>query len=221
MKTVTIAEAKTKVGFVIEGVTGVVQKIFPRKTGETAKNGKTFTWSIQNGELSDDTGIIKFTIFGAVDEMPQSWKGKTITFLSTQGRGGWNGVFVENNEYNGKVTVQLKIDKTAKVVEGTPQEAFENNQISSGNGTRNDQNVGLIQTQHIPPNNTLKPNLDEMIGKYGFLYQKCVEQAAKIEGVTEESNIKDVATTFWIQSMRDGLINNIECDIKHSDESSF
>lgn len=221
MKLINISECKDRIGVVIPGVTGIVQKIFPRKVGETTKNGKTFPWSLQNGEISDDSGIIRFTIFGAIDEMPQDWRGKEISFLSTQGRGGLNGVLVNQNEFKGKTYLELKIDKTAKVIEGVPEVAIEDRGEVSQSTYFKANTAGIVEemkeTQDflkksltLSPGGTAKAsvtdsishavtmrkdapqvNVDTVISKYGKLYRKCMDEAWAIRVPDSGMEISD------------------------------
>jgi hypothetical protein len=214
-KLLKISECKERIGTSIHGVTGIVQKVYPRKTGETVKDGKKFAWSIQNGELSDDTGIIRFTVFNAKDEMSRDLVAQEVTFLSTQGRGGLSGVSVVENEYKGNKTIELKIDKNSTFVKGTPDEAFKEAPSLEPQGTAKALETKVNDLLPKRGDGALKLNVDDILTKYRILYQKCRNMAIEMDPNDELSatDKKDIASCFFIQSIKDGLLNHINTEV--------
>lgn len=91
-------------GQVINGIRGTLTRIYERKAGTNS----TGDWSIQNGEVTDDTGSIPITIHGK-PEIAQGMKGRQVTFMSVQTQNGVHGVKVFDDTYKGKTTRKLKI----------------------------------------------------------------------------------------------------------------
>jgi hypothetical protein len=200
MKTINIAQAKERIGEVIPGVTGIIQKIFPRKTG-TSEHGE---WSLQNGEMSDDTGIIKFTLSGAKEPMPESWKGKTVTMMSCQTKHGLQGVKVEQKEYNGTTHVGLKLTATANIIEGTPKEVFE-----SPAPTKTGNTTPTIQVKPQPSVAQNQANPEERIKRYAKLYYMCMEEAEKLLEPGDVENMRSISSCLFIQGVKEGLLERI------------
>lgn len=100
-------------GASVSSLSGVVENVYERKTGTS----KGRAWSIQNIVLKDRTGQIKLMLSGR-KECPKTTEGKVVTFSSVNGEKGPQGVFVKDDEYNGKTTRIVKVTEVAKVEVG-------------------------------------------------------------------------------------------------------
>ena len=107
-KAIEIANAQ--VGQIIGEITGKIKKVFPPKTGQ----GNFGPWSVQNVIIQDDTSEVRAGVWN----IPMSdLEGSTVTFKSTAGKNGLNGIAVIDN----KGKKELKITEKAMVLEGGQQ----------------------------------------------------------------------------------------------------
>ena len=99
-------------GAVLECIEGKITKLFPRKSG-TGEHGE---WSFQNGEMSDAAGDLIEIKWKGCEDVPGSWKGKTVRVYSHKGEKGRTGLYAFDDEYQGKTTRKVKIISTAEMV---------------------------------------------------------------------------------------------------------
>jgi hypothetical protein len=85
-------------------LTGTLTRVFDRKTG----TGKGRKWSIQNAMLSDPTGEIRLSVWNHPDMQPLTHTEVRVS-----------GAEAEDNDYNGKVTRQIKIEESGIIVAST------------------------------------------------------------------------------------------------------
>lgn len=97
---------------VIMAVSGTITELYKQTKGGTDDK----PWAVQNGVIKDGQDTMRFAVWNK-DPLPQSMRGKKVTFLSFQGKKGWTGVFAHDNEYKGKTTRELKLTQAAEIVE--------------------------------------------------------------------------------------------------------
>ena len=98
----------------ISGVKGTIKSIFKSKSGTTAQ-GKD--WAVQDFDLTDNQVTIKVKVWNH-PPIPTTAKGSAVTLLSHSGEKGLSGLYAHDDEYNGKVTRQIKVTDTGEVVLG-------------------------------------------------------------------------------------------------------
>lgn len=108
MATTTIAELdRLSKGTGVEQIVATVSAVFERRDFP-AKGDKPAS-SVQKIELTDKTGKIYAKVWGKNDI--SEYKGKTFVFTAEPYRGEIKAMKVEDDEYNGKVTRVLVINK--------------------------------------------------------------------------------------------------------------
>lgn len=103
-------------GEVVPAVSGIVESVFNQRRGE--KDGEP--WAFQDLVIKDGALKLKVSVSGR-DEIPKTVRGKLLTFISSNGKRGMQGVKVILNTYNGETTKQLRVTPTAEIVEGAGQ----------------------------------------------------------------------------------------------------
>lgn len=108
-------------GETIPSVKGKICALFERKTGTNS----TGEWSLQNGELMDASGKIKFCLVNR-EELDQSWRGRTVYIQCHEGDRGMTGVKLKEDDYRkveGIVKKMISITATAQIdiAEGSSQ----------------------------------------------------------------------------------------------------
>jgi len=98
----------------ISGVKGTIKSIFKSNSGTTAQ-GKD--WAVQDFDLTDNQVTIKVKVWNH-PPIPTTAKGSAVTLLSHSGEKGLSGLYAHDDEYNGKVTRQIKVTDTGEVVIG-------------------------------------------------------------------------------------------------------
>ncbi|MEM4247636.1 MAG: hypothetical protein QXH80_00010 [Candidatus Nanoarchaeia archaeon] len=199
MKTLTLEEAKQRVGEIVPAIKCVLSKLYERKSG-TNNVGE---WSIQNGELSDSTGILR-VMFNGRDEIPEEYVGKEIILSSTMSKHGMYGVKVEEEEYKGKKYVQVRVSQAAAISlfeeKAVVEKAKENMNRFLKNEAKKDGNGIKVARERLMQ---LTNMWDLSFDAATFL-----QQQKKFDAVL----VKDIATTLFIQAVREGLANNMPAD---------
>lgn len=204
--TFTIEQAKGMVGMVLLRLQARIKHLYPREQ----KKGPKGPWFQQKGYIVDETGEMVI-VFNEVPD--QGFRvGTNVIFKATTGPKGTHGVQVKSWQGNKGTNIELVITKSAIIV-GSQEEEGSVSQVEPS--TRMPQNEPQMPLEAIS-----SPNVHEArklgiataknkLTQYAFLYDLCWKT---VEGMEMYSNIdrnndlkKDVATTFFIQSVRDGL----------------
>lgn len=208
----TIQEAKTRVGEILPSISGILTSIYPPKTG-TNNNG---AWSLQNGEISQNGDKIK-VCFSNREVIDSSRQGSAIALESKGTKFGLKGVLVKEETHKGQTYIQLRITGTAVISfpnsspqreAPEPQEGGEDfdpmpppkptqNAPKASTGT-NCTPVGIEKARH-------------RFMQYANLYQMAWNAASFLAESSEWDNAtaKDVATTFFIQGTKEGLVDTM------------
>lgn len=172
MNLLTIAEAKQNYGRVIPGVSGLIQKVKDVRT----MNGPKGEWQDQQIEISDETGIIWVQISPPPKEpLTEDAVGQLYSFISSNFDGKTLGVKPETRDSNGKTYNTIKVStKTAKIIKGTPGEAFKAKDRADviPNPTK--------QVNSEPPPLVNVESDIERRDRYVALYLNAVEDALKV-----------------------------------------
>jgi hypothetical protein len=102
-------------------IAGTLLQIYKPKTGENS-NGP---WSIQNVNIKGTDGTEVTLWMKDRPEIPSNQKGRFIILTAKQGEKGLSGLYVMDDEYNGKTTRKIKVTPTAELAyqDGQPQQA--------------------------------------------------------------------------------------------------
>lgn len=104
-------------GELLPSLVGRITKLYQRKTGE----GQYGPWSVQGGKIEGNGATIDISFFDLPDQ--GNLTGKEVVISCTQGDKGPIGVSVDDNEYKGKTTRRIKVQKQADIAfaTGAPQ----------------------------------------------------------------------------------------------------
>lgn len=207
-KTFTISEVKQMEGMVIPRMEVMVGMVYERKTG----TGQYGEWSLQGAMCSDDTGEMKIVFKQYPDQSKLS--GRKMVFKSMEGKHGLKGVEVKKNDYKGKVTMELHVSKAALIVSA----AAEDNTTLAEPSNR----IPHIEPQgfEAPPIKHEDRKLDIAIARNRMtqlagLYDLSWDTACALsctnnsENILKSEQIKDIATTLFIQGVREGLADKM------------
>lgn len=96
-------------------IEGTITSLYERKNGTTG-NGRE--WSTQNGAFRDASGQTIKIRWKDCPEVDKGWKGRQVRISSVvNDRNNRTGLYVEDDEYNGKTTRQIKVTPTATIVD--------------------------------------------------------------------------------------------------------
>lgn len=204
MKVYKLSECE--VGMTIPTLDLTVKKLWPAKTG--ASNGRP--WMIISGMVSDGEKEMKVAFWNR-EQVPQI--GDRFFAHSVMGKQGLTGLTVKEEDYQGKISTVLHVTKSARIEPfgQTPQQRIEK-QAEDDCMPKYENKMDLVSkttVTYAPP----KPSIDTRIAQYGKLYEKCLNEAAKI-GIKEVPNlecreIKDIASCLFIQAVKEGLLEQI------------
>lgn len=208
MKTFTIAEVKENmVGMVIPRMELIVGAVYKRKTG----NGQYGEWSLQNAAATDSSGQEIKLVFKQYPDQ-KALSGRKLVFKSMEGRNGLNGLAAKLNEYKGKETVELHVTKSALIVSAGEEPNVE----LATTSIRIPQNEPTM-TQEAPIKHddrklniaTARNRMTQLAGLYDLCWKTVdgMEASKDIGGLYELK--KDIATTLFIQSVREGLADKM------------
>lgn len=204
----TIQEAKTRVGEILPSISGILTSIYPPKTG-TNDNG---AWSLQNGEISQNGDKIK-VCFSNREVIYSSRQGSAINLESKGTKFGLKGVLVKEETYKGQTYIQLRITGTAII-------SFPNSNVKSADPEPRGREVDFdpmppppkpTQTQPKANPNPCIEKARHRFMQYANLYQMAWNAASFLAESSEWDNAtaKDVATTFFIQGTKEGLVDTM------------
>lgn len=229
------ADLKTRIGTVIPSIEGKIVSVFPPKEGK----GQHGDWKLQNIVIEDETGKTQVTLSG-VDTVSELCKGRNIYFESVGTKFGLKGVSCEESSYVDKKSgspvtkVGVKVTKTA-VIKLEGQDVVQNNPeenvvgLSTGfTGYNAPSIVKTLEIKQNPPQASTTPNLVDQMKRYEVLYQKCIERAVNVKKPTihgdkelSEDNQKDIASCFFIQAIKDGLLSQVAIgDFKNPEDKT-
>lgn len=209
MTTFTIEQIKGMVGMVISRIEAKVTKVWDRRTGE----GEYGPWSFQDGEIQDSTGSIKITFSNLPDQ--RALMSKTMIFKSMETNKGLKGLEMKlSKEYKGKQDKVLQINKTALIVSNgeepnvtLAQPSTRMPQIDAGEPVEpsikhEDRKLGIA---------TAKNRLTQLAGLYDLCWKTVegMELYHNSDASLEEEYHKDIATTLFIQGVREGLADKM------------
>lgn len=97
-------------------IAGTITALYKPKTGTNS----TGEWSIQNATLRGTDGIEVGLWLKDRPELPQSAKGQYVILEARQGEKGLSGLYVMDDDYNGKITRKIKVTPTAELHYGNP-----------------------------------------------------------------------------------------------------
>lgn len=92
-------------------IAGTVMNIYKPKSGENS-NGP---WSIQNAVIKGTDGTELTLWIKDREEIPSSAKGRFLILTAKQGDKGLSGLYIMDDEYNGKITRKIKVTPTAEL----------------------------------------------------------------------------------------------------------
>lgn len=204
MTTFTIEQAKGMVGTVIPRIQAKLTKVYERKTGK----GQYGEWSLQNGEIQDDSGVMKI-LFKQLPSQ-EHLQGKTMIFKSMEGKHGLKGVECKKNEYKGKTTLELHVSNAALIVgngeetitepvETTRMPQIEPTMASEAPINHDQRKLGIV---------TAKTRLTQLAGLYDLCW-KTLDGMDISDVPLTNGELKDVATTLFIQGVREGLADKM------------
>ena len=110
---------------VIPAVSGTLTGVYSAKSG--GGSGKK-AWTVQNLEITQGNDRMRVCVWNREEAIPANWKGKKITILSTEQDAGITGVSAADNEYENKVTREIKVqaNQGGEIVQGGSGSAGEN-----------------------------------------------------------------------------------------------
>lgn len=202
MRIITIAEASGIPGEIVPCIKGTLISLFAQKTGISAAGDP---WSLQNGEVQDSTGKMRVT-FSSREPLPDSLKGEEIILESKTTKFGLQGVKVKENNFKGKTTIELHITPSAI--------------ITFPNATAPTNTDIPEQKQSQPMTKAPEKPMTQIDGiekarkrimQFSNLYSMTLK-AARYVGETEGlegEDIRQISTTFFIQSVKEGLENGL------------
>lgn len=209
-----IKQAQELVGTTIPRIEVKVCGITDRKTGE----GQYGPWSLQAGTIEDSSGKMKVLF----KQLPCQARlaGKTLVFKSMEGKHGLKGVEVKKGkEYKGKSEIELHVSNVALIV-GSEEEP--NVSLAEPSVRMPMTATEVAKNERITALDASLSHEDRKVGigiaksritQYYGLYDICLEVAAKLaqKHTFEDKSelIKDIATTFFIQGMKDGLADKL------------
>jgi len=94
----------------IPRVEGTLQAVYETKRGTNAKG----PWRIQNVILAQGDDSMRVTIFSGPN-VDKSMEGEEVAIMCSEVKGGLSGVTADDNDYNGEVTRQIRIDRTGQI----------------------------------------------------------------------------------------------------------
>lgn len=198
MKTIKIAEAQDMVGMVLPCIEGTLTAIYDQKTGE--KDGKP--WAMQNGMIQDETGSMKI-VFSGHEAISLLMKGQPVRIEAfTSKQHGLVGIKVKENTWKEKTTKEIWVTGTAKI-------NFPNAHQPEDDGTPED--LKPKSTIVLQPKSDLiriDPNVKavDRVGEFCNLYKICLASAESLPISDHDvEGARQVATAFFIQSVREGL----------------
>jgi hypothetical protein len=92
-------------------IAGTLTAIYKPKSGENS----TGPWSIQNAVLKGIDGTEVTIWVKDREEIPQNAKGRFIVLTARQGEKGLSGLYIMDDDYNGKITRKIKVTPTAEL----------------------------------------------------------------------------------------------------------
>lgn len=225
MSIIKIAEIKDRVGTSIPSISGTIVAVFPSKSGK----GQHGQWKLQNIKIQDETGDCQVTLSGIDQDLNDSHKGKNIEFESVGTKFGLKGVTCEQRAYvdkkgNNVSTIGVKVTKTAKIrlegagmVQESPDDIPMTETEARGVAIIHKPDVDTVLQDYFKPNSSSK-SPQERIAQFGKLYTMCLIQAIKMDETKDcplsTSDVKDIASCLFIQSVREGLADKMDVDGK-------
>lgn len=208
MKTYSINEIlESEVGMIIPRVEAKLVKIFDRKTGESEHGA----WSLQNGELADNSGSIKVCFSGFPDISEK--QGETLVLRAQSGKKGMSGIKVDENTYKGTTTKQLKITKSA-IVLGADEEPDDIPMDFDKSGDMTATEARNAAKANVAPKKAIT---EDYLKQARMFLMQCVnmrklcDTAAHVAAgeLYDKAEIKDIGTSFFMTMKEAGHLKNM------------
>lgn len=177
-----------------------------RSTGD----GNYGPWSLQNGEITVQGEKMR-VLFANMEPVSDEHQGDAFFVQAQSGKKGIHGVSVKEEDYKGNKRIVLKITKAAKLLLGDAAEA-EQPAIPNGSPAES-----MAQPRQNAPKTDSSGSGDGVkearhyfmrsANLYDLAYSAAQYLREKHGFETEQ--VKDVATTLFINACRDGLANKM------------
>lgn len=194
-------------GALVGEFVGTVTSLYKSFSGKNDRG----EWSKRGAKMKDAAGGEIEVVFWN-REVPDSWKGQTLSLKSVKGEKGTHGVTVLDDEYNGKTTRKLKVTPVADVsfMEGSaPRQSAPatQQQQSSAPATTS------RQSAPAPQGMSLKLAITKRATVWNQCFDAAVATALAINArhgyAMVPQGIAGLATTLYIETMR-GLAGNLD-----------
>lgn len=183
-------------GTLVGEFVGTVTSLFKEYSG----TGQRGDWKKRGAKMRDAAGGEIEVVFWD-REVPDSWKGQTLSIRSVKGEKGTHGCTVIDDTYNGKTTRKLKVTPAADVdfvQGGAPKSAPPTTQQSSGGTSR--------PAQSPPTGMSLKMAIARRATVWNMCFDAAVGTAHAINArhgyAMVPAGISGLATTLYIDTMR-------------------
>lgn len=216
--TFTIEQIKGMVGVTITRIQAKVTAVFDRHEGVHAQYGP---WSLQNGFIEDQSGKMKVVFDKMVNQSKLS--GKTLVFKSMKGKHGVNGLKVKTDKKTGEPILNIT---SSSLIVGVDEESSVTTVQDSPRGQAHMDDIEVdkkinkaVATVQDRVNHedrklgiaTAKNRLTQLAGLYDLCWKTVTAMDCR-EDLTQTELVKDVATTLFIQAVREGLAD--KCPIR-------
>src|SRR5262249_48347108 len=130
-----------------------------------------------------------------------TWRGKQITLLSKDGERGLSGLYIEDNEYEGRISKQLKVTATAEIVPVGSANDFQDEPGDGGKPDRRNQQEEKKETQQAMTSGDAALLMAGMISRYDAIMRLCEDacyvaaEESKVE-MTQERLQARISTLF-------------------------
>lgn len=194
-------------GTLVGEFVGTVTSLFKEYSGSGAHG----EWKKRGAKMRDAAGGEIEVVFWN-REVPDSWKGQTLSIKSVKGDKGTHGCTVFDDTYNNKTTRKLKVTAVADVAflqGGGHSEPPASNQRQQSSGS-----ASATQTQSAT--SATKPSLKLAIAKRATVWNMCFDAAVSTAHAINArhgyamvpAGIAGLATTLYIETMR-GLCGDL------------
>lgn len=203
---------------VLPRVEGVLVTLYDQKTGE--KDGKP--WAMQNGMIKDETGKMK-VVFSGHDAISLLMRGQRIQLEAfTSKQHGLVGIKVKENTWKEKTTKEIWVTGTAKIlfpdVEGDPEPQDEPRTAAEPRTGP----IGVAGKAGPCGGANGKEIASHRVAQYRMLYEICYEEAVEFGMKTEidymRDDVRQIATSFWINAVREGLDRGLTVKAEKQEE---
>jgi len=172
---------------IIKRVTGKITKLWEPKTF----NGPKGEFTIQGGEIEIDGDHYGLKFFNQERRDPDQLKGRTVTFVSTRGKHGLNGVTLDHESFSKKDGE--KVDRDVIKVTATGKLEFEGQSEPQQSAPK-----AVIGTDSDP-----KMTLDKLVESHLYI-NDLVRAAYHKKGYCEET-LRSYVASIFIEANKRGI----------------